>query len=887
MTPIIDNAPTPPDRGARYFRADLQVHTPADGRWPGQKPSDPDGRARVALEYLRAAKERGIEVVGITEHHDVSWIDELRHAASVLHMHVMPGFEVETQEGIHVLCLFEPRARLAELEDALTRLGLPRTLRDSSKATKISSTLPLRELVRTVQVACGGICIAAHVTSNKGILGTLEGRARADCWKTPELLAADVPTDVALFLHEGTRRILENTDENYRRDRKLAYVKTSDARSPDDIGTQSVWIKMQRPSVEGLRQAFLDSDSRIAFEDPYAARSEGEILSIGWEGGFLDGQSVGLSPELSCLIGSKGTGKSTVIESLRWAFDLDDQMGDDAMSLVKNAIRNGSKVTVRLRTSAPAAERTIERTMPHAPVVRDAIGSVVADLAPRSLMQLRVFSQKQLYDTAQSVEGRLELVDQFASDDLAAIRPEERRQLSGLDAGARAMQQEIARIEQWEEQLSELPALEQWRKRFADAGFEERLSERRALDREEARWAALDAALLQRLRTLEGLREETPPPTDAQAVTDWPNVDLLRAAEELVAAATTSFVDALDGMRRDLLVARERLAEARAGWSARRAARQADFDAALRELQSSMPDVDPERYLDVERRIEALVPLQEELERSRARLAFGREERRQAIKDLEDLRAKKYRVRAAAAEQLTKATDGDVRVRVAYQGDRSRLLESLRRRKTGVRGAALETMVGHPDFTPSELARRVRERRLSGSFGLPDGQAAALERELAEADLLTLEVADLCDEATVELDIGTPSNPRYQPLSDLSPGQKSTAILLLTLQSGSEPLLIDQPEDDLDNRFVYDDVVQRLRSAKRRRQLLVATHNANIPVLGDAEQIIVLEAVSADPPRGQVNAHGPMDDADVRSAAEQILEGGEQAFRKRREKYGW
>ena len=99
--------------------------------------------------------------------------------------------------------------------------------------------------------------------------------------------------------------------------------------------------------------------------------------------------------------------------------------------------------------------------------------------------------------------------------------------------------------------------------------------------------------------------------------------------------------------------------------------------------------------------------------------------------------------------------------------------------------------------------------------------------------------------------------------------------------------MIDQPEDDLDNRFVYDDVVQRLRSAKRRRQLVVATHNANIPVLGDAEQIIVLEAVSADPPRGQVSAHGPMDDAGVRSAAEQILEGGEQAFRKRREKYGW
>ncbi len=887
MTPIIADAFTAPDRGARYFRADLQVHTPADSRWPGQKPSDPDERASVALDYLRAAQGRGIEVVGITEHHDVSWIDELRHAASALHMHVMPGFEVETKEGIHVLCLFEPRAPVAALEDALARLGLPRSLRDASKSTNIRSTLTLRELVTTVQDNCGGICIAAHVTSDKGILKALDGGARADCWKTPELLAAHIPTDVALFANEGTKRILANEDENYRRERKLAYVQTSDARSPDDVGTQSVWIKMQRPSVEGLRQAFLDPESRISSADPYAARAAGEILSISWEGGFLDGQSVGLSPELSCLIGSKGTGKSTVIESLRWAFDLDAPTGGDTESLLAHAIRPGSKVTVRLRTSAPTAEHIVERTMPHAPVVRDVIGSVVPEVAPRSLMQLRVFSQKQLYDTAQSVEGRLELIDEFARDDLAVVRAEERRQIAALQAGARAMQQELARIEQWEEQLSELPALEQWRKRFADAGFEDRLRERRALDREEARWAALDAALLQRLRALEGLRDETPPATTAQASDDWPNVDLLGSAEALVAAATTSFADGLDAMRADILAARARLADARGTWTARRAARQADFDAALRDLQSSMPDVDPERYLDVERRIEALVPLQEELQRARERVALGREGRNQAIKELEDLRAKKYRIREAAAEHLTKATDGDVRVQVDYQGDRSKMLESLRRRKTGVRGAALETMIGHADFTPAELARRVRDRRLAGSFALPDGQAATLERELTEADLLTLEVAELCDEATVELDIGTPGSRRYQTLSDLSPGQKSTAILLLTLQSGSEPLLIDQPEDDLDNRFVYDDVVQRLRSAKRRRQLVVATHNANIPVLGDAEQILVLEAVSADPPRGHVSAHGPMDDAGVRSAAEQILEGGEQAFRKRREKYGW
>lgn len=875
------------DRGASYFRADLQVHTPVDKRWPGPAPTEPDARAELALTYLRAAKDRGIDLVGITEHHDVSWIDELRHAAGRLKMHLLPGFEVESQEGIHVLCLFDPKTRVARLEDALALLGLPTSKREASKVTEIRSNLSLGDLVAKIQTDCGGICIAAHVTSNKGILTALEGGARADCWKIQELLAAQIPCALSEIPNEGTKRILRNEDAQFRRHRRFAYILTSDARSPDAIGTQSVWLKMQRPSVEGLRQAFLDPDSRITIEDPHAARAAGEILSVGWEGGFLDGQDVGLNSELTCLIGSKGTGKSTVIESLRWAFAIEPPKSSDAEDLLANTLRAGSKVTVRIRTRAPIHEHTIERTMPHGPIVRDSFGGVLANVNPRDLLGLQVFSQKQLYDTAQSISARLELVDTFAEDALMEIRAAERKVIAALTASARAMRDDLERIDGWEAQLSELPALEQWRRRFAEAGFEDRLRERRALDRESSRLDALDAAILERMRGLDHLRDETPPPAAAQAVDDWPNIDLLREAENLATEATTNFARGLDSLRGDLRIAREHLAGIRASWDARRAARQADFDAALRELQANMPDVDPERYLDVERRIEALVPLKNELARARERLEQSREARRQALAELAEIRGQKYRARNSAAERLTNATNKDVEVQVRYQADRSSLLETLKRRKTGVRTAALETMVFDPDFTPAEFAQKVRERKLSGAYGLPDGQAAALERELTEDDLLSLEVAEMHDEAAVALDVGPPGNRSYRPLSQLSPGQKSTAVLLLTLQSGFDPLLIDQPEDDLDNRFVYDDVVQRLRSAKRARQLLVATHNANIPVLGDAEQIVVLEATSNDPPRGAVSAHGPIDDDAVRLAAEQILEGGEQAFQRRREKYGW
>jgi chromosome segregation protein len=98
------------------------------------------------------------------------------------------------------------------------------------------------------------------------------------------------------------------------------------------------------------------------------------------------------------------------------------------------------------------------------------------------------------------------------------------------------------------------------------------------------------------------------------------------------------------------------------------------------------------------------------------------------------------------------------------------------------------------------------------------------------------------------------------------------------------PLIVDQPEDSLDNKFVYDEVVRLLRREKEKRQFIVATHNANIPVLGDAELILALEAAGE---RGWVEQSDSIDNSDVQEAVKKILEGGKEAFERRREKYGF
>lgn len=121
---------------------------------------------------------------------------------------------------------------------------------------------------------------------------------------------------------------------------------------------------------------------------------------------------------------------------------------------------------------------------------------------------------------------------------------------------------------------------------------------------------------------------------------------------------------------------------------------------------------------------------------------------------------------------------------------------------------------------------------------------------------------------------------------ELSDGQTNTALLMLLLASGSGPILIDQPEDELDSNFIFKQLVPLLREVKNHRQVIVVTHNPNLPVNADAELVYALQAQSVDgQARGVVRSQGGLDRPSVKDAVLDIMEGSEEAFRKRREKY--
>jgi hypothetical protein len=189
-------------------------------------------------------------------------------------------------------------------------------------------------------------------------------------------------------------------------------------------------------------------------------------------------------------------------------------------------------------------------------------------------------------------------------------------------------------------------------------------------------------------------------------------------------------------------------------------------------------------------------------------------------------------------------------------------------------------------------ASRSGAAALKEEFNLTPAQSDRLVQG-GDEFFLRLEELDFPFETKLELNLGEGGVSDWRELEQLSKGQKATAVLLLLLLESDAPLIVDQPEDDLDNRFIMDGVVPKIRTEKQRRQFVFATHNANIPVLGDAELIAVLEAQGE--PGSGVAAHagfvekaiGSIDNDTVRTAIGDILEGGKAAFETRRVKYGY
>lgn len=876
--------------GARFYKCALQVnpfeYLGRHGRATSYADEDAYNEAIVD-----ACKTNHIEAIAVTDHYRIRSSLGLMDLCRSEDVVVFPGFEAYTKDGIHLLCVFDTDFDIDTIERLLGDCGI-HSPDEPSPTGKYDVPEFLRE-----STGWGALCIAAHVTQRNGLLHDLSGLPRVHAWMSPSLLACSIPTHVDA-VPEEYRSILKNKKNEYVRDFPMAIVNAKDVTDPRILADDgaSCRIKMSGVSLEGLRQAFLDPESRILLNRDNRPLDHPILVAVTWDGGFLDGRAIHFNPELNVLVGGRGAGKSTVIESLRYVFDLEPR-GDDAArthrGIVREVLRAGTTISLRVRTGAPSVrEYTIQRTVPNPPVVLDQDGGITP-LSPTDVFPaVEVFGQREIAALTSNQTQLTTLLHRHI--DSAPAKGDRQGNLKrGLSDTREGILRNRRDRTQIEDRLSALPGLEENLRRLRDVGLEDRLKDRNLLGREERLFESVLNRITPLRDNLSNLKLDLPiDPTflSPKALDGLPGGEFLGDVVPVLSTLSEAMQSGVHTMEDALQAAEARIAEIRSSWTEHKMEVERQFERTLRSLGESA--VHGNELIQTRDEIERLQPLRQEHQ-----LAVRAEEehigrRRKLLVEWEDFEAANFRATQKAAKAVSRKLRGRVAVEVSRSSGCEEVIALLTERIGGRLDSVRERLRECDPFSLRAFVVHCREgaEALRRNYRITETQAQHVAGAPEEV-LLLMDELELPAMTRLSLNTAPPKVAEvWRELRSLSTGQKATAVLLFLLLDSKGPLVVDQPEDDLDNRFISEDIVRQIREGKRTRQFLLSTHNANIPVLADAEMIVGLTAGGEDGEEGAqiMGTHmGAIDDRTVRELVEELLEGGRDAFERRRRKYGF
>ena len=871
---------------ARFWKCALQVNPHSySGNYRGQEHGF---NARdYAESLLEVCLDEKIKVVGLADHGRVSDAEIAREVLTESGIVVFPGFEVATTEKVHWVCLFPENTSQQQLERYLGMLHLTNPM-DGVRPSDLGG----KQLLEQVEVL-GGFCYAAHVTSKSGVL---KGGFN-NLWTDTRLRAAQIPGSVGDLPHEY-KVIVLNKNREYRRDHSVTSINAKDISKPDDLSDPSAttFIKMTRPCFESFLMAFKDPESRVRLSGDTIERYYSKIDSISIEGGYFDGLSAKISGHLNTVIGGRGTGKSTFLECIRYALDISHK-GDEAAKqgdqIVKeNLGRYGGRVILQLQSASNHMKPyTVVRRYGEPPRVIDEQGNESRLHPGRDLIPgVEIYGQNEIYELAKSPGSLSRVLDRFLPETVeqeTRLYEVYRKLQENSDALAKYMEQK----DEIEQRIAQLPKLEEQVRQFKEQGLDDKMKQVPLLEKERQIGPRIMDEI-NRVRSGQRMLEESTPDLvflSDNALEGMPHAKLIRRGRQILQALGMSLQVKIKEVDEVVSKAEEELesVEVELLHEMQLTEKKLEEDFAKLPVVAGKGGREiGHTYQRLLREIEQVKPARDRLETVDILISELEQGRRNLLGEISDIRIARTIEKQRMVKRLNKRLAGKLRITVIPGGLRNPL-RNFFQELPGVGARKTEWVDVAQDLTIFGLVAAIREGKdalLEKGWGLTTGLAEILTK-LTTRQIYELEEIDLEDRITLELNISHDGK-QYRFLDRLSTGQQCTAILHLLLLDNRDPLIMDQPEDNLDNAFIAERIVQELRSAKTERQFIFATHNANIPVFGDAEWIGVCTA-SEEHAKMPRDVQGSIDIPTIRDRAAGVLEGGKEAFMQRREKYGF
>lgn len=861
------------ENGAIWLRADFHLHTKADKEFVYT--GNENDFCRLYIEQL---KSQNINVGVITNHNkfDKNEFVALRKKALKEGIGLFAGVELSVNDGangIHCLLVFDYEKWCINGEDFINQFltaafeGIANRENENTRC-KYNFETVLQKLNEHANNGRDSFIILAHVEQDSGFFNELDGG------RIQQFISNDLFSHFVLGFQKVRTYDKIATWKTWFRDKLPAFVEGSDCKNIEEIGrvhqqngeAKTTYIKIGDFNFEALRYALTDFNYRVKLNSKPEIKNS-YIKSIAFEGGLLDETKIDFSPELNTLIGIRGSGKSSILEILRYTLGIplsptavDPRYKD---GLIENVLRSGGKSIVTI-VNKQKEEYRIEKIYGQKEDIYK--GNVLQpSISINAVFDYPVyFGQKDLSNKDADFEA--DLIQRLVGTRLKDIQSkieQKKREVANIVG-------EIKKLHNLNDLKKETETIiknaEFQLKSFKEKGVEDKLKQQTLFDSDVSKLSQSESSVRSYLNELQSLVSNHDYFFQQEISGSEANKEFFDEAKKILKELKVEF-EKLKAIQKSTAQLQERYKELIGKINVKKEGLKEEFAKIKREIGTDT--INPDNFLTLNRQIDTSRLKLLEIDKSEKRRKEWQDDLLKRLSDLDNLWHEEYQLLEKEVNRINEA-ESKLSIAVEFKGRRDKFTDKIKQifRGSGIR----ETAYQEVEATYKDFIQIYKDSSKLNTI-LNENQVVDFKRRFSEnlEDLLTFKV----DNKIIIQYNG-------KSLDKHSLGQRASALILFLLaQKENDVLIIDQPEDDLDNQTIYDEVIKELKKIKGNMQFLFATHNANIPVLGDSEKVV---SCSYDETKITVHS-GSIDNHQTQRFIVDIMEGGDEAFSRRKNIY--